>query len=967
MESNFSFSFQMSSPPAPEYMEYFEVDVSADPDNLNSDTESEDIDEENNNVDNEDDEDDVDEDFDDNADTIPFPQDDEDENDSFPQGIESEEIVVDNDDNGRLDESHEDDVEIVGEDIGLEVVAETAVVPDTEDDTDVEEIEYPLPVINSATTEEVLGISSDGDATRSVVTTEESQNNPEAENNREGSPQPGPSRGPGQSVVKSVVSRGKRLPWVDNDDNDTSDSEGEGEDVIRNINLSLRPSPVSEGAVRVSESVITSAPAAGGANTSIRSDRSSGAGDTRRDFDRRRFWRQLSTTTEDLDSIEPRVYSTSGPVVGAMGDIRVRPATSLLFSPPIPSPRPSSLTTSTSNTTIWRVQPSSRDRTGVVSAPSRPSLPRPPSPHPPLTPPSNSRPPSPPADSPPSSPVISRRRTFTTDLSPPPQSSMYSPLQLAANIPRISTPRFEPVEVRRSAGLSSPPRIQSVRAISFDLPTPSLSSVRGSLVAGGSGGSSVRPGQQQPGSPAVRASQASQSSRAARIDRILELSRRSERERGEEAQPDLHRVRLLNEIALEREHNNRIDRTLAAGRRSLERAQTLISRERDRAQESVVNEFVRDSPTPTSLATTEEGPAAKRARLDSSGGGSGQSGQYEADIAEALKRSLLDQQGGSQTEPGPAQPQPGCSHWDNSANTSGSPSGVSTPTVAPPGPGLSSSPPPPAAVAEPAPDYEGLYKELLTSNKKLVTELQSSLECPVCLETIREAPVQCCRNGHLICKVCIVRTQICPTCRAPLGVGLSQKCVSHVANRLIDLLPHPCTNKDRGCTEELLLTLLTRHESECRFRDVRCPVGYCLHTVPMASLSSHISSSPHSLTTHSYTSPLTFTRGIPAVTDSNGIAVFQGLKSFDPIRFTFAGQNFYLQTIASQDRRLLYHFVQLEGNKEDCSKFWVKITVSSVGSFTPSHASQTVRPAPLDQHCRDDLQAIGFTLVMTER
>ena len=282
------------------------MDVSADPDNPNSDTESEDIDEENNNVDNEDDEDDVDEDFDDNADTIPFPQDDEDENDSFPQGIESEEIVVDNDDNARLDESHEDDVEIVGEDIGLEVVAETAVVPDTEDDTDVEEIEYPLPVINSATTEEVLGISSDGDATRSVVTTEESHHNPESENNRENSPQPGPSRGPGQSVVKTV-SRGKRLPWVDNDDNDTSDSEGEGEEIIRNINinLNLRPSPVSEGAVRVSESVITTAPAAGGANTSIRNDQNRSL-DTRRDFDRRRFWRQLSTTTEDLDSIEPR-------------------------------------------------------------------------------------------------------------------------------------------------------------------------------------------------------------------------------------------------------------------------------------------------------------------------------------------------------------------------------------------------------------------------------------------------------------------------------------------------------------------------------------------------------------------------------------------------------------------------------------------------------------------------------------
>ena len=85
-------------------------------------------------------------------------------------------------------------------------------------------------------------------------------------------------------------------------------SEGEGEDItVRNYDINLLPSPASEGqgAVRVSESVITTAPSGGGANTSMRNDQSR-AVDTRRDFDRRRFWRQLSTTTEDLDSIEPR-------------------------------------------------------------------------------------------------------------------------------------------------------------------------------------------------------------------------------------------------------------------------------------------------------------------------------------------------------------------------------------------------------------------------------------------------------------------------------------------------------------------------------------------------------------------------------------------------------------------------------------------------------------------------------------
>ena len=53
----------------------------------------------------------------------------------------------------------------------------------------------------------------------------------------------------------------------------------------------------------------------------------------------------------------------------------------------------------------------------------------------------------------------------------------------------------------------------------------------------------------------------------------------------------------------------------------------------------------------------------------------------------------------------------------------------------------------------------------------------------MCLETIRSAPVKCCRNGHLICNTCVTRAQNCPTCRVPMGMTMSMKCVSHVANR----------------------------------------------------------------------------------------------------------------------------------------------------------------------------------------
>merc|ERR1719369_2471954 len=61
------------------------------------------------------------------------------------------------------------------------------------------------------------------------------------------------------------------------------------------------------------------------------------------------------------------------------------------------------------------------------------------------------------------------------------------------------------------------------------------------------------------------------------------------------------------------------------------------------------------------------------------------------------------------------------------------------------------------------------------------------------------------------------------------------------------------------------------------------------------------------------------------------------------------------------------NFVQLEGTKSDCSKYWASITVASFNPYTASQVCQTARPTPLDLHCRDDLQSIGEAIVMTEK
>ena len=391
----------------------------------NSDTETDDGDEENNNVDDEDD-----------TDTAPSspvyvaPGSSEREEEEvipgdFPPDVENEIVVADNDEDNvnininnmgiNINVSREGDVEIVGEDIAVEIVSETAVIPDTtEDDTDDDDIaedeeEYPLPVINTATTEEVLGISSDSDTGGTVETAEDTLGAEEADTRsssplRLRSPQPGPSGGhqsgqaPGPSTSGVVTtthlgsgvvrsSRGKRLPWRDPDYNDTSDSE---EDEVSNPASVVSPAsnaPTSAVTGVISASSTSSSLARAGGprgvmSVVLRAEKAVAAARARGDFNERRFWRQMSSSNDDLGSIEPAVSSASVP------EVRVRPFSSLqsdnwrrentpapassgsssshapissfMIHPygPISRPRPSSsVPTALPNTTIRRIIP----------------------------------------------------------------------------------------------------------------------------------------------------------------------------------------------------------------------------------------------------------------------------------------------------------------------------------------------------------------------------------------------------------------------------------------------------------------------------------------------------------------------------------------------------------------------------------------------------------------------------------
>merc|ERR1719397_2336223 len=186
------------------------------------------------------------------------------------------------------------------------------------------------------------------------------------------------------------------------------------------------------------------------------------------------------------------------------------------------------------------------------------------------------------------------------------------------------------------------------------------------------------------------------------------------------------------------------------------------------------------------------------------------------------------------------------------------------------------------------------------------------------------------------------------------GPGPASVSVLNNNNNTARLFPH----QELGCSTEV-----TRHELHCSFREVRCPFYSCPRSLSLVSINWHVSGF-HNCSYSHYGAPLAFTRDLRNMNmrDSDGTLT---LRSFPPICLSLEGEHFYLQTIASPDRSLVYHFLQLEGSKEDCQSFWVKISVSGLERFTPCHsnqimrpvssgqASQTMRPVPIDLHCRD--------------
>jgi len=76
-----------------------------------------------------------------------------------------------------------------------------------------------------------------------------------------------------------------------------------------------------------------------------------------------------------------------------------------------------------------------------------------------------------------------------------------------------------------------------------------------------------------------------------------------------------------------------------------------------------------------------------------------------------------------------------------------------------------------------------------------------------------------CVNGHNICDKCRPKFDDCPTCRKRF---LSTR--NEALEKLAREMQYPCTYRQFGCKEFFYYYLLGRHQAQCRYGQLKCPV-----------------------------------------------------------------------------------------------------------------------------------------------
>eukprot|EP00090_Calanus_glacialis_P015484 TRINITY_DN24438_c0_g1_i1.p1 TRINITY_DN24438_c0_g1~~TRINITY_DN24438_c0_g1_i1.p1 ORF type:complete len:751 (+),score=260.97 TRINITY_DN24438_c0_g1_i1:58-2253(+) len=299
----------------------------------------------------------------------------------------------------------------------------------------------------------------------------------------------------------------------------------------------------------------------------------------------------------------------------------------------------------------------------------------------------------------------------------------------------------------------------------------------------------------------------------------------------------------------------------------------------------------------------------------------------------------------------------------------------------PPAPAAASSkpvePPGQAPLPTESPSYEDLVAEvarlkqdlsdssagkatLTNEYDSLVTKLQGKVECPVCFDVPKQAPVPVCPNGHVVCQGC--KRDTCPTCRVRMGHGTSILAVTVIEN-----IPHSCEFQIYGCLATCSIGSLPSHQATCQYRAVRCPNFNCVERVPLTLLAEHtLRRCIHNGTF--YNTPLSnsYNYIIPA----NQTDQFDNRRNstWRPDGITYDGKNFFLKITRKGKKAMWYFYVQMAGSEADAKQYTATIYVfrTSVGVDGKNSHRFIGDICPIDLVSTDRAAEAGYCCVLTD-
>lgn len=217
-----------------------------------------------------------------------------------------------------------------------------------------------------------------------------------------------------------------------------------------------------------------------------------------------------------------------------------------------------------------------------------------------------------------------------------------------------------------------------------------------------------------------------------------------------------------------------------------------------------------------------------------------------------------------------------------------------------------------------APDRE--RAELLAIKAKydnLVRKLRDKVECPVCMDVPKRAPVPVCSNGHVVCSKCL--RQECPTCRVRMTNGTSL-----LALTVIENIDHYCDWE--GCIETRPLPDLTNHMAACPFRRVKCPGLECGDEISLIGITAHaVTCCVERGEVKELRLPHQFTYVMSESLEDLSSQLENFNWNLEGIKFD--SKVFFLKVTRNARRATWYFLVQSVGGAEECSAYTLNMVV----------------------------------------